>query len=116
MKHHRPYVEGASFADHAAFRTAFAYTCARDKVLRYARVFDIMIGDVRAFERARAKEVPAFSTCQVIDRKLDGAELDPASRKVFLIDATEIIRGHDDVRNEEVGRLVWTLMKRLAPR
>ncbi len=31
VKHHRPYVEGASFADHDAFRTRFAYTCAGTK-------------------------------------------------------------------------------------
>jgi hypothetical protein len=116
VKHHRPYVEGASFADHGAFRTVFAYTCAPDKVLRHARVFDVTIGDSRTFERARAKDVPAFSTCEVVDGKLAGAPLDPSSRTVFLIDATEIIRRHNDVRNETVGRLIWTLMKDLAPR
>jgi hypothetical protein len=116
VKHHRPYVEGASFADHGAFRTLFAYTCARDERLRHAQIFDVTIGDARTFERARAKEVPAFSTCQIIDGKLTGAELDPMSGKVLLIDATEIIRRHNDVRNGDVGRLVWTLMKNLAPR
>ncbi len=116
VKHHRPYVEGASFHDHGDFRTVFAYTCARDKILRSARVFDVMIGDARAFERARAKKTPAFATCKVIDRKLVGAALDPNSRKVLLIDATEIIRRHNDVRNDEVGWLVWTLMKDVAPR
>ncbi len=116
VKHHRPYVEGASFADHHAFRTVFAYTCARDEALRHARIFDTMIGDAETLERARAKEVLAFSTCKVIDGEIAGLELDPTSSKVFLIDATEIISRHNDVRNDKVGRLVWTLMKTLAPR
>ena len=116
VKHHRPYVEGASFADQHAFRTVFAYTCAHDEALRHARIFDTMIGDSEAFERARAKEVPTFSTCQVVDREIVGLPLNPTSRKVLLIDANEIIRRHNDVRNDKVGWLVWTLMKDLAPR
>jgi hypothetical protein len=116
VKHHRPYVEGASFADHGDFRTVFAYTCAPDEVLRSGRVFDVMIGDAKAFERARANDIPAFSTCMIIDGKLTGAELDPTSRKVLLIDATEITRRHSDVRNDKIGWLVWTLMRNLAPR
>ncbi len=75
-----------------------------------------MIGDAETFERARAKEIPAFSTCKVIDREIVGLPIDPASRKVLLIDATQIIRRHNDVRNDNVGWLVWTLMKNLAPR
>jgi hypothetical protein len=116
IKHRRPYVEGASFADHSAFRTLFAYTCSNDEALRHARIFDVMIGDVQAFERAMANESPAFSTRKIIDNDFAKLELDPASRKVLLIDASEIITKHNDVRNEKVGRLVWELMTKLAPR
>jgi hypothetical protein len=116
VKHHRPYVEGASFAEHDAFRTVFAYTCARDQMLRHARVFDVTIGDARTFARARTKQVPAFATCRVVDGTLTGAQLDPGSPTVLLIDASEIIRRHNDVRNDKVGRLVWTLMKGPGPR
>ena len=116
IKHRRPYVEGASFADHGAFRTLFAYTCSNDEALRHARIFDVMIGDAQAFERAVANESPAFSTRKVVDNDFAKLELDPASRKVLLIDASEIITKHNDVRNEKVGRLVWELMTKLAPR
>jgi hypothetical protein len=116
VKHHRPYVEGAPFADHTAFRTVFAYTCAKDEALRHARIFDTMIGDAKMFERARSKEGPAFSTCEVIDMEVAGLKLDPTSRKVLLIDARDIIGSHNDVRNDKVGWLVWTLMKNLATR
>ena len=115
VKHYRPYVEGASFADHSAFRTVFAYTCANDEALRHGRIFDIMIGDAQAFERARASESPAFSTYKVTDIAAAGLKLDRASRKVLLIDARDIIGSHNDVRNEKVGQLVWALMKGLAP-
>lgn len=114
VRHRRPYVEGAPFADHAAFRTAFAYTCARDPLLRQARIFDVMIGDLRAYERARARSVPAFATCRARDLPAALAGLDP-SRQALLIDASGLIAGHDDVRNEKVGRLVWTLMKGPGP-
>jgi hypothetical protein len=113
IKHHRPYVEGASFADHRAFRTVFAYTCANDGALRHARIFDVMIGDAQAFERA--SESPAFSTYKALDIEAAGLKLEPASRKVFLIDARDIIGSHNDVRNEKVGRLVWALMNDLVP-
>jgi hypothetical protein len=62
VKHRRPYVEGASFADHTSFRTVFVYSCANDDALRHARIFDVMIGDAQAFERASANKSPAFST------------------------------------------------------
>jgi hypothetical protein len=116
VKHHRPYVEGAPFADHTAFRTVFAYTCAKDEVLRHARVFDVMIGDARTFGRAKAMWIPAFSTRKVMDVEVAGLKLDSASRKVLLIDASDIISCHNDVLNVKVGWLVWTLMKHLAPR
>jgi hypothetical protein len=116
IKHRRPYVEGASFADHGAFRTLFAYTCSNDEALRHARIFDVMIGDAQAFERAMANESPAFSTRKIIDNDFAKLELDPASRNVLLIDASEIITKNNDVRNEKVGRLVWELMAKLAPR
>jgi pimeloyl-ACP methyl ester carboxylesterase len=114
VKHHRPYVEGASFSDHSAFRTVFAFTCANDEALHYGRIFDTMIGDAQALERAMASESRAFTTCRATE--IDAApKLDPASRKVLLIDARDIINRHDDVRNDKVGRLVWALVKNLAP-
>jgi hypothetical protein len=116
ITHHRPYVEGASFADHSAFRTTFAYTCANDEALRHARIFDIMIGDAQAFERAKANASPAFSTCKAIDIQAAGLKLDPTSRKVLLIDASDIIGRHNDVRNDKVGRLIWALMTKLDRR
>jgi hypothetical protein len=75
-----------------------------------------MIGDFKAYERASAKQSPAFSTCKVIEIEAAGLKPDPTSRQVLLIDARGIIAGHNDVRNDEVGRLVWTLMRGLAPR
>ena len=116
VKHRRPYVEGASFADHSAFRTVFAYTCANDEVLRYGRIINVMIGDALAFERARASKSGAFSTCRATDIEVAGQKLDPKSRKVLLIDARDIISRHDDVRNDKFGRLVWSLMKNLGTR
>ncbi len=116
VRHHRPYVEGPAFADHAAYRTLFAYTCAPDNRLLAGRVFDVMIGDIRAFERARHEAVPAFVTCEVGDL-LDGEGTPvPATEKVLLIDAHTIIKGHNDVRNERIGRLLRTLMARVGPR
>jgi hypothetical protein len=115
IKHHRPYVEGASFADHRAFRTVFVYTCANDDTLRLGRIFDVMIGDAQAFERASANKSPAFSTYKATDIAAAGLKLDPASRKVLLIDARDIIGSHNDVRNETVGQLVWALMTNLDP-
>jgi hypothetical protein len=114
VKHRRPYVEGASFADHRAFRTVFAYTCANDDALRLGRIFDVMIGDAQAFERATASESPAFSTYKATDIAAAGLKLDRASRKVLLLDARDIIASHNDVRNDRVGRLVWALMKDLV--
>ncbi len=119
-KHFWPYDEGSPFGDFAASRTAFAYTCAEDEALRNARFFDTTIGDAKTYDRARSGKVPAFSTCRVADQ--GAAELrlepplDPTARKVLLIDARSIIRQHNDVRNEQVARLIWTLMARLAPR
>jgi hypothetical protein len=115
IKHHRPYVEGTSFGDYSPFRTMFAYTCANDEALRHARIFDIMIGDAQAFERARKNASPAFATCKAIDVLATRVKLDPTSRKVLLIDARDYISKHDDVRNDEVGRLIWALMKNHAP-
>jgi hypothetical protein len=116
VKHHRPYVEGASFADHSAFRTVFAYTCANDEALRYGRNFDFMIGDTKALERAMASKSRAFSTCKATEIEAAARKLDPASRKVLLIDARDIINRHDDVRNDKVGRLIWAVMKNLGTR
>jgi pimeloyl-ACP methyl ester carboxylesterase len=115
VKHRRPYVEGASFADHTSFRTVFAYTCANDDALRLGRIFDVMIGDAQAFERARATKSPAFSTYKATDIEAAGLTIDPVSRKVLLIDARDIISSHNDVRNDRIGRLVWALMKNFAP-
>ena len=111
VKHRRPYVEGSPFFDHAKFRTIFAYTCAQDEALRYARVFDIMIGDAETLERADANENAVFSKCKVVGNDVIGLARELTSRKVVLIDAREIIKRHDDVRNLGVGRLVWTLLK-----
>ncbi len=113
--HHRPYVEGAAFADRGALRTAFAYTCARDIVLRPARVFDVMIGDSRAYERARRWRRGLRDLRGRRPPRRRGRR-DPAPGKVLLIDAHTIIKGHDDVRNEKVGRLLRTLMGRIGPR
>jgi pimeloyl-ACP methyl ester carboxylesterase len=115
VKHRRPYVEGASFADHRAFRTVFAYTCANDDALRLGRIFDVMIGDAQALERARSTKSPAFSTDKALDIEAAGLKLEPLSRKVLLIDARDIIGSHNDVRNDRVGRLVWASMKNLVP-
>jgi hypothetical protein len=111
VKHRRPYVEGSPFFDHAKFRTIFAYTCAEDEALRYARVFDIMIGDAETLELADANESAVFSKCKVVGDDVIGLARALTSRKVVLIDAREIIKRHDDVRNPKVGRLVWTLLK-----
>ncbi len=116
VKHHHPYVEGPASADHTAYRTLFAYTCAPDNRLLAGRVFDVMIGDIRAFERARDQAIPAFATCEA-GNPLDGPGAPvPATDKVLLIDAHAIIKGHNDVRNETVGRLLRTLMARVGPR
>ena len=106
---------GASFVDHRAFSTVFAYKWANHKSLRVGRIFDVMIGDAQAFERASADKSSAFSTYKATDIAAAGLKLDPASRKVLLIDARDIIGCHNDVRNEKVGRLVWALMTNLGP-
>jgi len=77
---------------------------------------DIMIGDAQAFERAKANASPAFSTSKATDIRAAGFKIDPTSPKVLLIDASNIIGRHNDVRNETVGRLIWALMQHLAGR
>ncbi|MHB1557134.1 MAG: hypothetical protein ACYC61_06615 [Isosphaeraceae bacterium] len=116
VRHHRPYVEGPAFADHAPYRTLFAYTCAPDNHLLAARAFDVMIGDIRAFKRARDEAIPAFATCEAGDLLEGDVAPIPATEKVMLIDAHTIIKGHNDVRNERIGRLLRTLMARASTR
>ena len=75
-----------------------------------------MIGDAKALERAKANASPAFSTCTASDIEAAGLRLDPTSRKVVLIDASDIIGRHNDVRNDKVGQLIWDLIKSLSLR
>ena len=75
-----------------------------------------MIGDARALGHASANKSRVFSKCTAAEIEAAAPKLGPSSGTVLLIDSRDIIKRHDGVRNDEVSRLLWALMKNLGTR